>query len=136
VTSGSTLDMAPTWSPDGKWIAYTGASGDQSEIWVAAIEGGSPPRRITTGAHALRVRWDRLSDDLLVSAMWEAGWVSIRRVGIDGSGAARPLAPPLIFGHQADYAEFDLSPDGGLLAFSQEHPRGDVWVVKAKAGSF
>ncbi|MBW8753782.1 MAG: PD40 domain-containing protein [Sphingomonadales bacterium] len=32
----------PAWSPDGKWIAYVGVSGEQSDIFLVSGDGGSP----------------------------------------------------------------------------------------------
>jgi Tol biopolymer transport system component len=34
----------PTWSPDGRWIAYAGTSGDKDAILVVAADGAGAPR--------------------------------------------------------------------------------------------
>jgi dipeptidyl aminopeptidase/acylaminoacyl peptidase len=46
LTSGS-LDSAPAFSPDGRWLAYLGAeSGGRPQIWLLSTAGGAP-RRLT-----------------------------------------------------------------------------------------
>jgi Tol biopolymer transport system component len=135
VTSGDTTDLAPAWSPDGTRIAYMGAGATGGDIWIADVQGNAPPRKVTAGASVDRVRYDYKTGDLIVSGIWEKGQVSLRRVNPDG-GAPRPLDPPVVFGQEALYRDFDYSRDGSLLAFSKEHSEGDIWVQEARAGSF
>jgi dipeptidyl aminopeptidase/acylaminoacyl peptidase len=52
ITDGDFIDGDPTWSPDGRFIAFTSARhndrdlDDVSDIWVVAADGGEP-RRVT-----------------------------------------------------------------------------------------
>src|SRR3984957_9139683 len=46
LTSAPGQDMSPRVSPDGKWIAYTGASKAGTDIWVIPAAGGAA-RRLT-----------------------------------------------------------------------------------------
>ena len=36
----------PAWSPDGRWIMYSYLVGDVDQIFIAAADGSSPPRRV------------------------------------------------------------------------------------------
>src|SRR5215471_2923214 len=55
ITDGDFIDGDPTWSPDGRFIAFTSARHDDrdlddvSDIWIVAAEGGEP-RRVTATA--------------------------------------------------------------------------------------
>lgn len=55
----------PQMSPDGRWVAYSvgtrieATNGDSSEVWLAASDGSSPPRRVNpAGTHATGPIWD------------------------------------------------------------------------------
>src|SRR5690242_5014677 len=53
----------PQISPDGRMVAYTITRVDaelnrrSSEIWLAAIDGHTPPRQLTAAASAASPRW-------------------------------------------------------------------------------
>jgi len=36
----------PSWSPDGRWVMYSYLVGDIDQIFIAAADGSSPPRRV------------------------------------------------------------------------------------------
>lgn len=35
-------DTSPRWSPDGKWLAFVGDRGDESQLYLASLTGGEP----------------------------------------------------------------------------------------------
>lgn len=43
-------DRDPSWSPDGRWIAYLSDRSGENEIWIQAQDGMTPPQQITQGA--------------------------------------------------------------------------------------
>ena len=46
-------EMAPSWSPDGRWIAYlSDKNGDEYEISVRPADGAGDERQVTTGGKA------------------------------------------------------------------------------------
>ena len=46
VTSSPAVEKDPHFSPDGKWLAFTGAYGGNEDVYVVAVDGGTP-RRLT-----------------------------------------------------------------------------------------
>lgn len=44
LTSGQGSETGPSFSPDGKWIAFTGQYGGNSDVYVVASTGGDPKR--------------------------------------------------------------------------------------------
>ena len=52
-TSG-VAERYPTWSPDGKWIAYFSDATGEYELYIRPASGKGKPRRITHDGHAFR----------------------------------------------------------------------------------
>ena len=46
ITSSPTVDADPHFSPDGKWLAFTGSYGGNPDVYVVPADGGDP-RRLT-----------------------------------------------------------------------------------------
>jgi Tol biopolymer transport system component len=135
ITSGDLNANAPSWSPDGKLIAFLGVREDKNEIWVVLSDGKGQPRQVTEGADALRVKWDGPTGTLLVSGTWNKGEYELRRVSIVG-GRTTPFNPPVRFGPGTLNALFDVSKDGKLVVYCREKVRGNIWVQEAETGSY
>lgn len=137
VTFGEGSAWFFAWSPDGASIAYVRSSANGSDVWLAAVDGTSPPRRLTQGADAILVAWVRATNTLLVAASWGTTRPSLRAVPLDGAPAtawrgAETTSP------EAGLDDFTVSLDGTLLALGEEEKdaQGDVWVLEAEQGTF
>lgn len=51
------MDLTPTWSPDGNWIAFVSTRSGQFGIWMADIHGGNLTRLAKSGGD--RPTWTR-----------------------------------------------------------------------------
>jgi hypothetical protein len=123
--------MAPEWSPDDAWIAYTAeptASG--GDVWVTRSDGSGAPQRITTGAGALRIRWIK-ADQMVVSGTWGAATLSARLVNPD-TRAVTPPAPPIVFGEDLAMCDFDVDLAHGRVVFSRVTRKGNVWKLNGR----
>ncbi|MFP5262976.1 MAG: PDZ domain-containing protein [Blastocatellia bacterium] len=54
-TSSGVRELSPTWSPDGKWIAYFSDRSGDYELYIRPQDGSGEERRITTDGNAFRV---------------------------------------------------------------------------------
>lgn len=69
------------WSPDGKWIAFISDKTGEDEIYIAAQDGSSPPKQITSGAETYKyqIYWSPDSKKLL----WGDKRLRLRYVDIE-----------------------------------------------------
>ncbi|MCC7031990.1 MAG: serine/threonine-protein kinase [Acidobacteria bacterium] len=105
------IEMLPSWSPDGRTIAYHSDQAGNNDIWIAQVGGGAPVNRTSdfTGADEA----PRISPDGTQIAFWSAreggGLYVMPLIG----GSARKVAPA-----RADVAApAAWSPSGRELAY-------------------
>ena len=122
LTSGAGIELFPRFSPNGKWIAFTGHYDGSSDVYVVP-SGGGTPRRLTW--YPSRENVDRLGFDNMVIGWTPDGKVLFRsqRGPIGGfigapytvrpeGGPAEPFPLPEI-----GFASF--SPDGHKVAITR-----------------
>jgi hypothetical protein len=127
VSSGSGVQELPAWSPDGSEIAYVALEGTRGEVWIVNAAGARAPRRVTSGAEAVDVRWTA-TGRLFVCGFWGSGSLSVRSMTTDGHDVVR-VADPI--GRSPDSFLFDVSRDGRILVLTAEERRGNISVLEA-----
>jgi Tol biopolymer transport system component len=127
LSDGAATDYSPWWSPDGQQVAFVRLFADRVEIWLASGDGSRPARFLTAAPRAAMVRW--LPRGLFCAARWGSEGFSLRRIDAWQGTLSEPL---LALGA---YGNFDISADGGLLAFEDRPMKGDVWVLDKRAAS-
>jgi Tol biopolymer transport system component/serine/threonine protein kinase len=135
VTSDDAPEVLPAWSPDGATIAFLRPTGEAEDVWFVPASGARPARRVTEGAGALFIRWDRSSGALLVAGTWGGGRVALRAVD-PTTREVRPAEPHVDFGDGTTYGDFDVSTDGRFIAYSRRQRSGDVWLLTLRRGAF
>ena len=111
------------------------AEGAGPEVWIMSADASASPRRLTSGAQAGRVVWDKASGALWASGYWGSDTVSLSRVDIS-SGSLSPLERPFRISRDPAFVDFDFSRDGRLVAFSRDERRGDIWILDAATTPF
>jgi len=121
ITSEQGPEMEPAISPDGGLIAYTARRGEESDIWISDIKGGSR-LRLTGGGAASE------------SPAWFPDGAAIAFVS-DRSGKPSVWKVPKLGGTPVLVAEGAIhpaiSPDGLRLAFSRENAAGHYRIAVA-----
>jgi Tol biopolymer transport system component len=114
-----------TWSPDGKWIAFTRQTGHQVSVWVVAANGASLHRLTDCGGRCIDTEptWSPNGRLLLFERLGDARLGrSLYTIRPDGSHLTK------IRSNAADPA---WSPNGKLIAFDKVTVRGPEGNVLA-----
>jgi len=131
LTRGPAREMAPEWSPDDAWIAYTSEpTASNGDVWISRSDGSGTPRRVTTGAGALRVRWLE-PDQMMVSGSWGAARLSVRLVD-PLSGTVTTPVPPIVFGDDPEMCDFDVDTARGRVVFCRVTRTGNIWKLNGR----
>jgi dipeptidyl aminopeptidase/acylaminoacyl peptidase len=89
--------LAPSVSPDGRWVAWTWLGRDPvASAYVAPADGSGAPRRLTVGPHDAAVESWSADSRHLILALTDGGDEKVRLhlVPVDGGAAPRPLTDP------------------------------------------
>jgi tricorn protease len=133
ITSGAGRELFPKFSPDGKWIAFTGQYDGNFNVYLMPADGGQPkqltfyqgaaaPLNDRMGIHNQVLTWSPDSKRILFLTRRDAsnGWTKRPfSISIDG-GLAEPL--PVIEGGLTSF-----SPDGTKIAYNQIFRNFRTW---------
>jgi eukaryotic-like serine/threonine-protein kinase len=129
----SSNDFAPSFSPDGRWLAYTSNASGQAEVYVRAFPPPSSGQggmwQISSGG-GLWPTWRRKANDLV----YESGG-QIMAVSYTVQGDTFVAGKPRVWiAKLGPHAGWDLAPDGNRLLVltpveSAEAPKPDHEVV-------
>ena len=112
---------SPAVSPDGTTVAFVvtrvdlAANGYRSQIWIAAADGSTPPRALTSGEHDGQPTWSPDGTSLAFTSTRSAtkGETTLHLLPITVPGELRTVAT------MADgVGDVRFSPDGSMIAFT------------------
>jgi Tol biopolymer transport system component len=106
VTFDAGLQAEPTWSPDGRFIAYSSDQGGNFDVWVQPLGGGRPVQVTTHPAHDWQPAWSPDGNSLAFRSERDGGGIFV--VPALG-GRERQLTA---FGFRPEW-----SPDGSRILF-------------------
>ena len=126
----SYADFNPSFSPDGRHIAFSSGRSGQQEAWIADAD-GSNPRQLTHGPprHRGGPRWSPDGRRLLYGARGENGRWDVWIIDADGANAR-----PLTFG-TGDSRGYAFSADGRFVYLSSNaEGKFAIWRMSVAGG--
>lgn len=116
VTDSAVYEAAPSWSPDGLWMAYEGYSQDNLDIFIRPVDGSQEAVQLTGSSSAdYGPAWSPLGRQIaFVSTQDGANQVWL--ANLDESGEKRFVKVSQHYEQHADHPVW--SPDGRYLAWS------------------
>ncbi|HVN76394.1 MAG TPA: S41 family peptidase [Thermoanaerobaculaceae bacterium] len=120
LTTHPGTEYFPRFSPDGKWIAFTGEYDGNQDVFVIPAEGGEPRRLTWHPGPDQVVGWTPDGAKVLFRSRAEnpQAW-ELFAVKIDGSD---PEKLPVGWA-----ARIDIDPDSGMWAFNRVTSEGRTW---------
>ena len=104
ITFDDGLQNEPTWSPDGRYIAYSSDRGGKFDIWVQQVSGGDPIQITKGPGHHWQPDWS--PDGKYIAYRSEEGDGGIYVVpALGGAGLERKIAP---FGYYPQWSPDSL----------------------------
>jgi Tol biopolymer transport system component len=121
VTNFTGIDAQPSFSPEGRSVAFLSNRGGQFDIWVGLVSGGSPVRITNDPNVKARPHWSPDGSKIAYARLNESGLWDIWTVPALGG------TPRKILNNATDAA---WSPDGTSLAYANNFT-GTIWVCDA-----
>jgi Tol biopolymer transport system component len=132
-TLADSLDVrgAPSWSPDGKWIAIAAKDGEAVRTFKIPAEGGAPVRLVDSVS--FNPVWSPDGKLILYSGTPRGRSVPLRAVTADGKPFALP-SPPLLVDRLGDSYRF--VPNGNAIVVKLGgFRRQDFWLLDLVTGA-
>ncbi len=120
ITTHPGLEGNARFSPDGKWIAFTGRYDGPSQVYLIAAEGGTP-RRLTWGNNTTVLGWTADSKKVLYREYREMKANPVTRIFAVDLDGHEPEALPLKKATEGSYGP------GGAFAFSTKGDPEYYW---------
>jgi len=124
--SSGARDVSPSWSPDGKWVAYVSDKSGDCEIYLADQMGKEKEKRLTSNGHFKTfIVWSPLSDKMLYTTEENALYL------LDKDGGAPKLVAK---SENGDITSYSWSPDGAWIAYDRpdRNRNRDIYIYNVK----
>ncbi len=124
------INVSPTFSPDGKKLAFTSSRSGQPHVYVMNLDGTGLKRITYKGQYNTEPEWSPRGDRIALTSRIKKGKeIDIVTMGVDGSDVRR------LTGSQGRNESPTWSPDGRHIAFSSDRSGRKYVYVMTSAGT-
>jgi len=131
LTTNPGSEYAAKFSPDGKWIAFTGSYAGTTDIYVIPVEGGTPKRLSYFPGSSMTVGWTPDSRSVVFNSYYGRSPIArdpkLYKVSIDGS---MPELLPVDRGVSCSFSE-----DGKRMLYVRKGREDNTWK-RYKGGQY
>ena len=118
-----TLENAPAFSPDGRWLAYSSTESGRAEIYVRPFPTGQGMWKVSIEPGGMNPRWSPKRPELFYAAP-VSGQVVVMALAYQAEGDTfRPERPRAWYPHPINATRparpFDVHPDGERIAIAK-----------------
>lgn len=132
ITSGPHYDSEPSWSPDGKQIAFTRDTGQVIDIWIVNADGSNPRQLTRSITFSVNPQWSPDGNTILFATMDKG-----KTVGIWSAAVASGTIQPVIVDEFQNITP-SWSPDGSEVLFVSNRSwsgkrilgTGGIWTLR------
>jgi serine/threonine-protein kinase len=111
-------ELAPAFSPDGRWMAYTSNEPGQSEVFVVPFPNVSDARWAVSVGGGREPQWSRDGRELFYRAgNGDLVAVPVRTETVFASGTPTVLFSSSGYWSGTFHRQYDVTPDGGRFLF-------------------
>ncbi len=112
LTTGVGIENNPHFSPDGRWVAFTGQYDGNTDVFVVSSDGGVPKRLTYHPAPDVVSGWTDDGKNILFTSrrVSYANFARLYKIGTDGSGMPEEMPLPMV-------NNADMSPSGTHVAY-------------------
>jgi len=134
LTSGTSNDSLPVWSPDGRRIAFVSDRDGNREIYVMNADGSDQHNLTRNTADDWTPSWSPAGDQLAFASFRDGNW-ELYVISADTSASAQSSVARRLTTHAAaDYAPA-WSPDGRTLAFVSDRDGNlEIYLLTLDSG--
>ncbi len=136
ITSGSTIDLNPIWSPDGRHLYFSSNRGGSMNIWRVPVDeksgatAGEPEAVTTIGAATSALQLSFSRDGRRLAYIAQEDIRNLRKVAFDPSVGKADGEPQWITRGSLQLWFPDPSPDGEWLAACSRGQQRHVYIIR------